>query len=140
MPDVAEGVPYFRVQGGGSGNATSAEKLIVNSDGTVSIAPGCSGTICVSVGNADHAAYYLSQKRPDGTVVVFEVDRATHNKIMEEAVDQFGSKGAGVQITDKSTPGTSLQLDQLYSELMTKASSNGRVLTQQEFFNEFGKN
>lgn len=140
VPDVPDGVPYYRVQGGGTGNATSAEKLIVNADGTVSIAPGCTGSICVSVGDADHAAYYLSNKRPDGTVVVFEVDRTMHNQIMESAVDQFGNSGAGVKITDKTTPGTSIELDQVYSELMTSGSSNGRVLTQQEFLDEFSPN
>lgn len=92
----------------------------------------------MSVGNADHSVYYLSNKRPDGSVVVFEVDRATHNRIMESAVDQFGNSGAGVKITDKGTPGTSIELNRAYSEIMTSGSSNGRMLTQREFLNEFG--
>ncbi|ENN88485.1 filamentous hemagglutinin family outer membrane protein [Rhizobium freirei PRF 81] len=142
VPDVPEGVPYFRVQGGGSGTATSREALTVNADGSVTISPGCTGSICVSTGSADHAAYYLSQKRQDGNVVVFEVDRTTHNEIMKMAVPQAGNRGAPVQIVDPTTSGSaiSLQLDQFYSDLMAKASSKGRVLTQQEFSNEFGSN
>lgn len=135
VPEVPEGVPYFRVQGGGSGTATSRDALTVNADGSVTITPGCSGAICVSTGSADHAVYYISQRRPDGDVVVFEVDRATHNEIMQVAVPQAGNRGAPVQIVDPTTSGgaISLQLDQFYSDLMAKASSKGRVLTQQEF-------
>lgn len=138
VPVVPEGVPYFRVQGGGLGNATSRNALTVNADGSVSITPGCTGSICVSVSNSDHAAYYLSNKRPDGTVLVFAVDRATHNKIMDAAVDQFGNRGAGVKITDKGTPGTSIELNQAYSELMLSGSSKGRVVNQKEFLDGFG--
>ncbi len=138
VPVVPEGVPYFRVQCGGLGNATSRNALTVNAAGSVSITPGCTGSICVSVSNSDHAAYHLSNKRPDGTVLVFEVDRATHNKIMDAAVDQFGNRGAGVKITDKGTPGTSIELNQAYSELMLSGSSKGRVVNQKEFLDEFG--
>lgn len=135
-------VPYYRVQGGGSGKATSRNALTVNADGSVSITPGCTGSICVSTGSPDHAAYYISERCPDGNVVVFEVDRATHNQIMEQAVPQANNAGRPVQIVDETTSGnsTSLQLDQVYSELMTRGSSNGRVLTQREFLDEFGGN
>lgn len=142
VPDVPDGVPYYRVQGGGSGTAVSRDALTVNPDGSVNITPGCTGTICVSTGSPDHAAYYISERRPDGNVVVFEVDRATHNQIMEAAVPQHNNAGAPVQIVDETTSGgaTSLQLDQVHSQLMTSGSSNGRVLTQQEFLDEFGGN
>ncbi|MFY0623643.1 MAG: hypothetical protein JXQ89_18330, partial [Pelagimonas sp.] len=98
------------------------------------------GSICVSVEGPDHAAYYITNKRPDGSVVVFDVDRATHNRIMDNLVPQQGNSGAGVKLTDTSTPGTSIELNRAFSELMTSGSSNGRVLTQQEFLNEFGGN
>ncbi|WHO75883.1 hypothetical protein [Rhizobium sp. BT03] len=113
---------------------------MVNADGSVSISPGCTGSICVSIDNSDHAAYSLSNKRSDGSVVVFEVDRVTHNKIMDDLVPQQGNSGAGVKLTDTNTPGTSIELNRAYSELMVSGSSNGRVLTQSEFFNEFGRN
>jgi filamentous hemagglutinin len=138
--EVPDGVPYFRVQGGGSGNATSRNALAVNADGSVTITPGCTGAICVSVGDADHAMYYLSNKRPDGSVVVFEVDRATHNQIMENVVPQKGNSGTGVKLTDINTPGMSIELNQAYAFIMTKGSSNGRVLTQEEFLNAYNRN
>ena len=142
VPNVPEGIPYFRVQGGGNGTATSRNALMVNADGTVSITPACSGAICVSAGSADHAIYYITNKRSDGSVVVFGIDRTTHNQIMEAAVPQQGNRGAGVKIVDKTTSGsaTSLELDKIYSSLMSSGSSNGRVLTQQEFLNEFKPN
>lgn len=141
-PDVPDNVPYFRVQGrqGARPGQVSQERLSVNADGTVSINPECSGQLCVSVEGPDHAAYYLSNNRPDGTVVVFEVDRATHNRIMEAAVDQNRARSAPVQITDRNTPGTSIQLNDVFAELMASGSSKGRVLSQQEFLNEFGGN
>lgn len=86
------------------------------------------------------ARAYLNHYRPDGTVVVFEVDRAAHNRIMENLVPQEGNSGAAVKLTDINTPGTSIELDQAFSELMASGSSKGRVLTQQEFFDEFGRN
>ena len=146
VPDVPEGVLYFRVQGGQGPRPgqTSQERLLVNPDGTVSINPGCSGQLCVSVEGPDHAAYYISNNRPNGEVVVFEVDLATHNRIMEARVPQAGNGGSPVQEVDPNVPegsrSTSLQLDQAYAELIANGSSNGRVLTQQEFFDEFGLN
>ena len=43
---------YFRVEGGGAGSATSQNRITVNADGTISIKPGCSGQLCVSVGGS----------------------------------------------------------------------------------------
>ncbi|RUR90624.1 hemolysin BL-binding protein [Pectobacterium versatile] len=79
---------YFRVEGGGSGTQTSQNRINVNTDGSVSINSGCSGQLCVSTNGANHAAYYLTNKRQDGSVVVFEVDVALHKQIMEAAVPQ----------------------------------------------------
>ncbi len=72
--------------------------------------------------------------------MVFDVDLSTHNEIMKRAVQQQGNSGASVKIVDKTTSGrsVSLELDQVYSQLMINNSSNGRVLTQKEFLNEFG--
>jgi hypothetical protein len=140
VPDVPEGVPYFRVQNGGSGTATSRDALTVNADGSLNITPGCTGAICVSAESSDHAVYYLSNRRPGGNVVVYEVDRVTHNQIMEVAVEQAGNSGAPVQIVDPTTSenAISLQLNQVYSALMINGASNSRVLTHQEFLREFG--
>ena len=62
---------------------------------------------------------------------------------MEAAVDQDNNTGMPVQVVDPDVPrgstSTSLQVDQVYAELMASGSSQGRVLTQEEFFNEFGR-
>lgn len=71
---------YFRVEGGGSGTQTSQNRINVNSDGSVTINSGCSGQLCVSANGPNHAAYYLTNRRQDGSVVVFEVDAKLHKR------------------------------------------------------------
>jgi hypothetical protein len=135
---------YFRVEGGGTGAATSKNRIAVNVDGSISINPGCSGQLCVSVGNADHANYYLTNNRPDGSVVVFEVDAALHQKIMDSAIPQRPIPGVpkdplAPKIVDPNQPGTALELPKIWESLLENNSSNARVLTQSEFFKEFGR-
>jgi filamentous hemagglutinin len=106
---------YFRVEGGGQGNATSQSRITANPDGSISINPGCRGQLCVSVENSDHAVYYLTNKRPDGYVVVFEVDAKLHKKILENAVPQrpipeVPRDPAAPKIVDVDQPGISLEL------------------------------
>ena len=137
---------YFRVESGGSGFQTSQNRITVKSDGTVSIDSGCSGQLCVSTNGPSHAAYYLSNKRPDGNVVVFEVDQSLHQKIMSEAIDQRPLPGQirnpnAPKIVDpnQGKPSVSLELPKVWDSLLEKHSSNARVLTQEEFFHEFGR-
>jgi hypothetical protein len=140
----SETVPYFRVEGGGSGTKTSQNRITANEDGTITINPGCTGQICVSVGNADHASYYLTNKRPDGSVVVFDVDAGLHKEIMDRVVPQRPVAGMtkdpnAPKRVDKDQPGYSLELPKVWESLLEKNSSNARVYTQAEFFKEFKK-
>lgn len=135
---------YFRVEGGGAGTATSQYRITANSDGSISINPGCAGQLCVSVGNADHATYYLTNKRPDGSVVVFDVDAKLHKEIMEKAVPQRPVPGvprdpSAPKVVDPSKPGTALELPRMWEALLERGSSNARVYTQSEFLKEFNK-
>lgn len=43
------------------------------------------------------------------------------------------------KITDENTPGVSIELPDVWKTILEKASSNGRVMTQDEFFKEFGR-
>ncbi|MCG8296580.1 hypothetical protein, partial [Pseudomonas entomophila] len=135
---------YFRVEGGGSGFATSQNRITANADGTISINPGCAGQLCVSVGNADHASYYLTNKRPDGSVVVFDVDANLHKEIMSRAIPQRPVPGvprdpSAPKIVDPNQPGTALELPRMWEKLIEKGSSNARVYSQEEFLREFGR-
>lgn len=137
---------YFRVEGGGSGTQTSQNRINVNSDGTVSINSGCSGQLCVSTNGSSHASYYLTNKRQDGSVVVFEVDATLHKQIMDSAVPQRPIPGVArdpnaPKIVDptKGQPSVSLELPKVWDRLVEQNSSKARVLTKEEFFNEFGK-
>ncbi|OOS01767.1 hypothetical protein SAMN02745664_12611 [Moraxella cuniculi DSM 21768] len=136
---------YFRVEGGGSGNKTSQNRITVNGDGTIKINTGCSGQLCVSTLGSDHAKYYLSEKRPNGQVVVFEVDSDLHNFIMQEAVPQnpnlrrSNSDPNAPKITDINTPGTSIELPKIWNSLLEEYSSRTRILSEREFLKEFGE-
>lgn len=135
---------YFRVEGGGSGNKTSQNRITVNGDGTITINPGCTGQLCVSTLGADHAKYYLSEKRPGGNVVVFEVDAKTHKEIMDSLVPQKPLPGTknppnAPKITDVNTPGLSIELPEIWNKVLEENSSKARVLTQEQFYKEFGQ-
>ncbi|MEM7775302.1 MAG: DUF637 domain-containing protein [Pseudomonadota bacterium] len=144
VPDVPENVPYFRVQGGGTGPKVSQHRITTNSDGSITINSGCSGQLCISVGNADHAIYFLTKKRPDGSVVVFDIDRATHNRIMEAAVPQRPIPGIprdpnAPKIVDPNQPGTAIELPRMWASVLERGASNSRTLTPEQFLKEFGE-
>ncbi|WP_210530783.1 hemagglutinin repeat-containing protein [Pantoea ananatis] len=137
---------YFRVEGGGNGTQTSQNRINVNSDGSVTINSGCSGQLCVSTNGPNHAAYYLTNRRQDGSVVVFEVDAALHKQIMDAAVPQRPIPGVpkdpdAPKIVDptKGQPSVSLELPKVWDRLIEQNSSRARVLTKEEFLNEFNK-
>ena len=131
---------YFRVEGGGSGNKTSQHRITVNQDGSIKINSGCHGQLCVSTKGADHAKYYLSEKRPGGKVVVFEVDASLHENIMKSLVPQrqAGLYPNSPKITDRNTPGLSIELPPVWEVLLEKHSSKARVLNEKQFKKEFG--
>ncbi|QDD92114.1 hypothetical protein CCZ28_17130 [Pseudomonas oryzihabitans] len=135
---------YFRVEGGGSGSATSQNRITVNADGSIKINPGCSGQLCVSVGSAEHASYFLTNKRPDGSVVVFEVDAGLHKQIMDSSIPQRPVPGiprdpSAPKIVDPNQPGIALELPKIWESLLEKHSSNARVYSHEEFLKEFGR-
>lgn len=137
---------YFRVEGGGNGTQTSQNRINVNSDGSVTINSGCSGQLCVSTNGPNHAAYYLTNRRQDGSVVVFQVDAALHKQIMDAAVPQRPIPGVpkdpnAPKIVDptKGQPSVSLELPKVWDRLIEQNSSKARVLTKEEFLNEFNK-
>lgn len=137
---------YFRVEGGGSGTKTSQNRINVNSDGSVSINSGCSSQLCVSTNGPNHAVYYLTNNRPDGSVVMFEIDATLHKQIMGSLVPQKPIPGVpknpnAPKIVDPGTgePSISIELPKVWDKLIEQNSSKGLVLTEKEFLNEFGK-
>ena len=128
---------YFRVEGGRSGTQTSQNRISVNSDGSATINSGCSGQLCVSTNGANHAAYFLTNRRQDGSVVVFEVDAALHKQIMDAAVPQRPIPGVprdpnAPKIVDPTTgqPSVSLELPKVWDKLIEQNSSKARILTK----------
>src|SRR5699024_4860958 len=112
----------------------------------VTVNSGCSGQLCVSTNGSNHASYFLTNRRADGSVVIFEVDAKLHNQIMKEAIPQRPIPGVtrdpnAPKIVDpgKGEPSISLELPKVWDRLIEQHSSKGRVLNKEEFFNEFGK-
>lgn len=80
------------------------------------------------------------------TVVVFEVDANLHKTIMDAAIPQRPIPGIpknpnAPKIVDpgKGDPSISLELPKVWDKLIEQNSSKARVLTKEEFLNEFGK-
>lgn len=102
--------------------------------------------MCVSTNGPNHAAYYLTNRRQDGSVVVFEVDAAFHKQIMDAAVPQRPIPGMpknpdAPKIVDptKGQLGFFLELPKEWDRLIAQNSSKACVLTKEEFLNEFNK-
>lgn len=94
----------------------------------------------MSTNGSNHASYYLSNKRPDGSVVVFEVDANLHKQIMESAIPQRPIPGVprdpnAPKIVDpgKGEPSVSLELPKVWDKLIEQNSSKARVLTKRSF-------
>lgn len=112
----------------------------------MTINSGCSGQLCVSTNGPNHAAYYLTNRRQDGSVVVFEIDTTLHKQIIDAAVPQRPIPGVprdpdAPKIVDptKGQPSVSLELPKVWDRLIEQNSSKARVLTKEEFLNEFNK-
>ena len=137
----SDAVQYYRVEGGGQRNATSRNRVTVNDDRSISIDSSCPGQLCVSAEAPDHARYFLQNRREGGSVIVFDVNRKTHDQIMSESVDQDLAQfnpGAPKRV-DETKPGTSLELPKKWDRVLEENSSNARVLSQEEFLKEYGE-
>lgn len=137
---------YFRVEGGGVETKSSMNRIQINPDQTISIKSGCSGQLCISTNGPNHALYYVSEKRPGGTVIVFEVDEKLHREILSQAVPQKPIPGVSRDINapkivdeTKGQPSVNLELPKVCDKLLEKNSSNARKMTQEEFEREFKK-
>ncbi|BFQ93391.1 hemagglutinin repeat-containing protein [Gallibacterium anatis] len=137
---------YFRVEGGGTGNKTSQNRISINKDGTISINSGCSGQICISTKSPNHALYFLSERRKNGSVIVFEIDNTLHEQIMSSAVPQKPIPGIPRDINapkivdeNKGQPSINLELPKVWNRLLEKHSSKARILTEEQFKNEYGQ-
>ncbi|MEJ9378633.1 VENN motif pre-toxin domain-containing protein, partial [Gallibacterium anatis] len=137
---------YFRVEGGGTGNKTSQNRISINKDGTISINSGCSGQICISTKSPNHALYFLSERRKNGSVIVFEIDNTLHEQIMSSAVPQKPIPGIPRDINapkivdeNKGQPSINLELPKVWDRLLEKHSSKARILTEEQFKNEYGQ-
>lgn len=85
----------------------------------------------------------MSERRPGGQVVVFEIDTKVNNDIMKNLVPQKPAPGTknhpnAPKLVDINKPGFAIELPEVWNERLEKGSSKGRVMSQDEFFKEFG--
>lgn len=132
--DAEDYVKYYRVQGGGSGEARSRERIIVNDDGTLNI-PDKDTTLYVSAYDLEHAQYFRDTRRPGGEIVEFEVPKYLDDLIRENAIPQTNAKlnpryqdGMAPQIVDPTTKGTSYGLPDPFVRWIEEYGTNGRIV------------
>ena len=133
-PDSEKTVKYYRVQGGGSGEARSRERIIVNDDGSLNI-PDKDTTLYVSAYDLEHAQYFRDTRRPGGEIVEFEVPKYLDDLIRENAIPQANAKlnpryqdGMAPQIVDPNTKGTSYGLPDPFVRWIEEYGTNGRIV------------
>ena len=107
---------YYRVQGGGEGSKVSQYRILVNSDGSITI-QNKKAELNISAYNLEHAQYYRDTARPGGEIVEFRVPIELDEIIREMAIEQYGYRNNPLnqgkmapKITDPTTPGVSYEL------------------------------
>ena len=116
-------VKYYRVQGGGSGTATSMELLTVQPNGNLTFNDK-TRELYFSTDDMDHAIYYTTGQgtningdvinrpppRPGGVIIEFEVPRWLDSQMKSAAVPQHRAgynpfNNNSPQIVDPTQPG-----------------------------------
>lgn len=130
-------VKYYRVQGGGSGNATSRELLEVSTDGKLTFTDKTK-ELYFSTDDLDHANYYITGKgtningkeiiknpanRPGGKIIEFEVPKWLDDKLKAEAVPQHSANSNKLnnnspQIVDYNQPGNPFGISKEWQDLI----------------------
>lgn len=139
-------VKYYRVQGGGSGSATSRELLVLEPNGNMSFADKTK-ELYFSTDNIDHAAYYVNgtgtningkvitktpANRPNGTIVEFEVPKWLDDKLKQDAIPQHKSgsntlNNNSPQIVDYNQPGNPFGIKESWQTLIEENYIKGSV-------------
>ncbi|WP_128755186.1 fibronectin type III domain-containing protein [Aquimarina sediminis] len=139
-------VKYYRVQGGGSGSATSRELLVLEANGNMSFADKTK-ELYFSTDNIDHAAYYVNgtgtningkvitktpANRPNGTIVEFKVPKWLDDKLKQDAIPQHKSGSNALnnnspQIVDYNQPGNPFGIKESWQTLIEENYIKGSV-------------
>lgn len=131
-------VKYYRVQGGGTGSATSRELLEVSSKGELTFTDKTK-ELYFSTDDLDHANYYITGKgtningevlsvtppRSGGKIIEFEVPKWLDDKLKAEVIPQYkaGSNSLNKnspQIVDYNQPGNPLGIKLDWQTLIEK--------------------
>ena len=148
-PKIIDGKEYItfrRVQGGGSGTATSQERIGITEDGQIIINKK-DKNLNISINNGEHAAYYLDNRRTGGDVVEFEVPKWFYDFSDKYTISQVGYKknpdnqgGMAPKETDLDTEGRSYEMPAPWSEWIEEHAINGRIIEGNEWKKMMGFN
>ncbi len=131
-PAPQETSTVFRVQGGDPPLA-SRQHVVLDADGNPRINRT---TLNISIGDPEHAQYFLSQRRPGAEITSFEIPKWMDDFIQGEAIPQanyranpFNQSGLAPKIVDPTTPGRSYELPPVWAEWLeeTAIQGSGRV-------------
>lgn len=120
-------VTYRRVQGG-VGNKSSQQRVVIDSEGNVSIT-NHNRNLNVSIDNGEHAQYYINNNRPGADIYEFDVPKWFDDMVNEYTVPQAGAKGGcNPKLTDVTTPGKCVEFPEPWVEWIDEYSTNGRII------------
>ncbi|MBC2067875.1 hypothetical protein HCA67_08855 [Listeria booriae] len=132
--EVDDSVTYYRVQGGGEGNATSQHRISLNDDGTINITNHDSD-LNLSAYSEEHATYFRDTKRPGGEIIEFKVPKALDDLLHETKVDQYrytqnpkNQGGMAPKVVDPTTPGDSFEFPAPWVEWIEESAHSGRII------------
>ncbi|MBC1779021.1 pre-toxin TG domain-containing protein [Listeria booriae] len=132
--EADDSVTYYRVQGGGEGNATSQHRISLNDDGTINITNHDSD-LNLSAYSEEHATYFRDTKRPGGEIIEFKVPKALDDLLHETKVDQYrytqnpkNQGGMAPKVVDPTTPGDSFEFPAPWVEWIEESAHSGRII------------
>ena len=138
LDDVVEGgsdtVTYRRVQGG-SGNQSSQQRVVIDSEGNVYINKK-DRNLNLSIDNGEHSQYYIENNRPRADIYEFEVPKWLDDMVQEYTIPQAGynnnpiNQGGSVpKLTDPTTPGRCIEFPAPWVEWIEEYATNGRIIS-----------
>ena len=131
-PD-SDTITYRRIQGGTPPNA-SRRRIEVSDDGKILI-ENKQSNLNVSVGNSEHAEYFLSKRGDGAEIVEFDIPKWLDDFVGEEAIPQKGYRlnvnnqgGSAPKIVDPTTPEVSYELPAPWIEWLEEYATNGKIV------------
>lgn len=131
--ESTKSITVYRVEGG-SGNKASRIRITIKADGRISISKK-DVNLHVSLENAEHAQYFLNNKRKGGNIVAFDIPKWLYDFIKENEISQKdywknprNQGGTAPKRVDLNQPGKPYELPPPWIEWLEEYATNGRII------------